>query len=507
MVMYSASGGRGARVTHCSRLARERGVRPGMPLAEAQALCDALSLPDCPLFEPEDREADVEHLQRLACVCERFTPLFGMEDTDAPECLLLDVTGCTHLFGDESGLLRAVSQEFQERGFQTRVALAPTIGAAWAAAHWLARPDLQPVLRPGPFQRTLARLPVAALRLPAETVALLEELGLRMIGQLQALPRSSLPARFGSGLLQRLDQACGDHPESLRRVTPPEPLASSWAGEYPLTDRDELAYVCRELLGPLLERLTERREGARQLLCRGRSPTGQVQEWRVDFASPVTEEKHLLNMLRLQWERISLMPEVAAVQLEVTVTGTLRQRPRNLFGEVSDDDTGRELNGLLDRLSNRLGRQAVLQAALRPEAQPELSAAYQPCLQPDAEAASPVSSSRAAASSFVTAAARTAGSPEVRSLSSRQRPLRLFPQPQPIDVSAAGPEGAPRSFRWDRCEHRVIRSWGPERIETGWWNEEPARRDYFRVETQAGLHFWLFHELTGFRWFVPGAFD
>jgi protein ImuB len=495
MVMYSASGGRGARVTHCSRLARERGVRPDMPLAEAQALCDALSLPERPLFEPEDREADVEYLRRMACVCERFTPLFGIEDSESPECLLLDVTGCTHLFGDESGLLRAVGLEFQERGFQTRVALAPTIGAAWAAAHWLARPDLS-VLRPGQVQRTLARLPVAALRLPAEMVALLDELGIRTIGQLQALPRASLPARFGPSLLQRLDQVFGDHPESLSRVTPPEPLASSWAGEYPLTDRDELAYVCRELLGPLLERLAPRREGARQLLCRGRSPTGQIQEWRVDFASPVTDGKHVLNMLQLQWERLSLMPEVAAVHLEITVTGTLHQRPRNLFGEVSDDDTGRELNGLLDRLSNRLGRQAVLQAVLRPEAQPELSAAYQPCLQAEIEAAS-----------LLRSAALPSAAQSRMAISSRQRPLRLFQPPQPIVVSTAGPEGAPRSFRWDRCEHRVIRSWGPERIESGWWHDEPARRDYFRIETQAGLHFWLFHELTGFRWFVHGAFD
>ena len=36
---------------------------------------------------------------------------------------------------------------------------------------------------------------------------------------------------------------------------------------------------------------------------------------------------------------------------------------------------------------------------------------------------------------------------------------------------AAGPEDAPMHFRWDRRDHRVIRSWGPERIEIGWWRD------------------------------------
>jgi len=87
------------------------------------------------------------------------------------------------------------------------------------------------------------------------------------------------------------------------------------------------------------------------------------------------------------------------------------------------------------------------------------------------------------------------------------RPLRLFAPPQPIEVSIAGPEGAPLQFRWNRRDHRVIRSWGPERIETGWWREAPAARDYFRVEVHTGQRFWLFRCLKELAWFIHGAFD
>ena len=72
---------------------------------------------------------------------------------------------------------------------------------------------------------------------------------------------------------------------------------------------------------------------------------------------------------------------------------------------------------------------------------------------------------------------------------------------------AAGPEDAPMHFRWDRRDHRVIRSWGRERIETGWWRDAPICRDYFRVVTQTGQHFWLFRCFDQAAWFIHGAFD
>ena len=74
-------------------------------------------------------------------------------------------------------------------------------------------------------------------------------------------------------------------------------------------------------------------------------------------------------------------------------------------------------------------------------------------------------------------------------------------------MSLAEPEGTPVRFRWQQREHRVTRSWGPERIETGWWRSAAVRRDYFRVEVHTGHWFWLFHRLEERDWFLHGAFD
>ena len=91
-------------------------------------------------------------------------------------------------------------------------------------------------------------------------------MGLRSIGQLRALPDESLPSRFGSELLKRLDQAFGDAPELLIPERPTEPVAVNWVTEEPLTDREALKIVCHELADELIRQLKPRREGVRQTL-------------------------------------------------------------------------------------------------------------------------------------------------------------------------------------------------------------------------------------------------
>ena len=87
------------------------------------------------------------------------------------------------------------------------------------------------------------------------------------------------------------------------------------------------------------------------------------------------------------------------------------------------------------------------------------------------------------------------------------RPIQLFASPIPTEVLAAIPDGTPRRFQWRGNDRTVVRAVGPERIETGWWRESSACRDYFRVEVQTGHHFWIFRRLDERGWFIHGTFD
>jgi protein ImuB len=48
---------------------------------------------------------------------------------------------------------------------------------------------------------------------------------------------------------------------------------------------------------------------------------------------------------------------------------------------------------------------------------------------------------------------------------------------------------------------------GPERIESGWWDGDDARRDYFVAEDPRGCRLWVFRERDGRRrWYLHGIF-
>ena len=85
------------RITAMTDGAARLGLKIGMGLADARAMYPSLPVVDA------DPEADRRFLEAIADWCDRYTPLVGL---DSPDGLLLDVTGCAHLFGGEAALAR-----------------------------------------------------------------------------------------------------------------------------------------------------------------------------------------------------------------------------------------------------------------------------------------------------------------------------------------------------------------------------------------------------------------
>ena len=107
--------------------AERLGLSPGLALAQARAMhpgIDAVA---------EDAEADAALLDSIADWCLRYTPLVAC---DAPDGLLLDISGCAHLYGGEHELIADLAARLENAGFAYSLAIAGTIGAAWAAAHY-----------------------------------------------------------------------------------------------------------------------------------------------------------------------------------------------------------------------------------------------------------------------------------------------------------------------------------------------------------------------------------
>src|SRR6202048_4423430 len=93
------------------------GLGPGLPLANARAICPQLRVFD------GDEVADTKTLNNIADWCDRFTPLVAL---DSPHGLFLDITGCAHLFGGEAALMRLGGGGVTAEGFGVRGGLAST---------------------------------------------------------------------------------------------------------------------------------------------------------------------------------------------------------------------------------------------------------------------------------------------------------------------------------------------------------------------------------------------
>jgi protein ImuB len=466
-VLYAESGNR-SQVVIASEEARRYGICSGMPLAEAQALVESA------VFLPQDIEAHLQALRSLAALCYLYSPFVGLELSNDSHCLVLDISGCGPLFGDESSLARRLVVDLAERGYFAHIAVANTIGAAWAIARYGHGTG---------SDRRLRSLPVEALRVPDKLVSRLREFDLRTIGQLAALPKESLPSRFGSALTERLDQIYGRCDELIEPVSLPDPISEEWTTEDPICHPKAIRYVCSNLLESILDTLKSRGEGLLKLSLSFVAEASEPVAVEIGLARPNSSLPHLLTLIDLKIESAAVPEWLHTIRMEASVVASLQVRQRGLFHQDESIDDGSCTQRMIERLTARLGQDAVVRARVMPEAVPEQAVEFTPVTRS-------------------TPGDRSTAEP----MTALARPLILLPQPEPVSVSTA-PDGLLVSFHWNRHRHRVVRCSEVERLATAWWQDSgTVFRDYRQVETSSGARFWLFRERNG-EWFLHGLFE
>jgi protein ImuB len=487
---------RGLCVAACSREAQRAGVRIGMPTVEARTIVELTYRSSRssrkesiePVLLPHDPFEDRRQLEELAQWCHRFSPTIGVEASESPETLLLDATNLAPLYGSESSLVEHVVQGLKRRGFAASIALADSLGAAWALAHYS---PVEPFIAPqGQTSEILAALPIAALRLPLELLETLMQLGVERIGTLLSWPREQLRSRFGSELQLRLDQALGLVQEVFDAVQPPISFQVEQVLEFPVSQREGIQFVVDKLLERLAWMLAVRCAGALRVVCQFACENRSVVSCEVGLFQPTANLRRLMEVVHLEMERLRLPAPATGVSIEA-FHAPLEQRQDVLFDEDRSLAGSRRLAALVDRLAGRLGREAVVRCRLQREVEPELAYREEPLIGERTDR-------------------RTT---KVKKTNERvpwgalERPLYLLRQPLPLETLAVVPDGPPIQFRRQGRRHTVARHWGPERIETGWWRNRPAAvRDYYRVETAEGQRYWIFRCRRRGKWFLHGAF-
>ena len=458
--------------------ARALGLRPGQRHADANAIEPGL------VTAPAHPEGDREALLRLAEWCRRWTPDVALDWCgEGLSGLMLEVSGSAHLFGGEARLLDDMRYRLGRSGIAVRLGLADTPGAAWALARFSGRGKT--IAAPGTVREQVAGLKLAALRVDAETLAMASSLGFKRVGDLYAMPRSGLARRFhgvdGLGLVRRLDQMLGLEPELLEFLAvAPDHMARAVFAE-PLTDTPGVEAALPGLIDDLAAQLAEHQLGALELALMAFRTDGEVARLVVRLGTASRQP--------VFWQRLLAQKGIANLDPGFGIDALLlcadRVEPLAAAQPVMDggEEPREPLNELVDRLSARLGDEAVSRPQPHGSWLPERAEQWLPAQT-----------------------TRHVAPPRL----GRERPLLLLDPAEPVEASLfVVPEGAPEQFRWRRVVRRVTRAEGPERLSAEWWRNaaKPRRtRDYYRVEDDTGARYWLFREgLYG--WEDGDAFD
>jgi protein ImuB len=450
-------------VLQANDAAHELGVRPGQRRATALALAAALAIVE------HDEAGEREALGQVAGWLLQFSPGVSLQP---PDGVLVEAGASLRLFGGRARLLARIRDGLAALGFGVRLGVAPTATAAWLLARWR---DDGLVEHESLLAAGLGPAPVELLEAAAPHGEALAAIGVRRFADLARLPRAGLARRWGPALVEQLDMALGRRAEPRRWFEAPPRFALRLELLANVEHAEALLFAARRMLLQLVGWLGARQAATREAVLTGEHDGGRhacaptVVELRL--GQPSRDPERFVAVLRERLAVLRLPAPVHTLRLECTRTVALPGTHGELFPAPGADDEG--LARLVERLQARLGRDRVQRLALAADHRPEVAYRIEPVDRP----------------------VRGADVP----LPGLPRPLWLLPEPVPLAERDQRP--------WWRGPLTLLA--GPERIETGWWDDGLVQRDYFIAEGESAGWVWIFRTRTGDAdagWFLQGRF-
>lgn len=458
-------------ITATHTQAEVQGLTVGMRVADAKAIVPDLQVVD------DKPGRNLKLLKGLGEWCIRYTPVIAI---DPPDGLILDISGCAHLWGSEEDYLKEIVNRLQSKGYTVRAAMADTIGAAWAISRFEQAISVVPI---GEQTTALLSLSPAALRLEPIILSKLQKLGLYQIKSFIGMPRSVLRRRFGEQLLLRLAQALGQEDELIKPLQPIQPYEERLPCLEPIRTATAIEIAINRLLENLCKRLQQEGKGIRTAVLKYYRIDGKIMQVEIGTNRATHNIHHLFKLFEL---RIATIEPALGVELFVLTASKIDDVP--LFqealwnGKPGLDDLA--IVELLDRIAGKVGGDKIHRYLPAEHYWPERSIKLATSIQEK---------------------------PAIAWRTDRPRPTQLLARPERIEVTAPIPDYPPMLFIYQGIRHPIKKADGPERIEREWWLDAGEHRDYYVVEDDRGQRYWLFRSghYTGDRsnqWFIHGFF-
>lgn len=450
-VLYTSQHGRMV-VTAANQLAEQENIYQGTVLADARAILPSLQA-------VEEKPAQFEKLiHQFAEWFIRYSPVVATDNFDG---LMIDASGCAHLWGGEEQYLQDIVKRMKQLGYSVRIAMAGTIGVSWALAHFGKNYS---IINNGKEAEAIIQLPPQALRIDEEVTERLHKLGLRQINSFLQMPRSVLRRRFGNDFINRLNQALGVEEELMQPVIISSAYIERLNCLEPIVTLTGIEIALTQLLEKLCKRLQQEGQGIRSADFKTYRVDGKIQTITIGTNRSTISENHLFKLFELKLQTIEPGLGIELFVLEATKTDDHISAQEKLW-QKSSGLTDPHLAQFIDRVSNKIGENKIFRYLPAEHYWPEWS--IKKAFSLDEQT-----------STFWN--------------NSKPRPVQLLLTPEPISVTAPVPDYPPMLFRYKNKVHKIIKADGPERIEQEWWLQEGEHRDYYYVEDEEGRRYWLF---------------
>ena len=505
-------------ISSISAAAQYKGLFVGQPLRDASAICPHL------FVQTQNSYAETQFLKGICRWSSKFSPWVALEGNTG---LIMDITGCSHLFGGEDKMISHILLAYDELGLTTKIGCADTVGAAWALSRYSEKPlqnyrngnaieqearatrsrsakrpfkDISDNLKitknskyfiapPGKIRQSISSLPVAALRLEIQTQNTLAQLGLRQIGDIISQPRASLNRRFGLSLLKRVDQAMGNLPEPISPLQPELNFGVRISFPDPIGLKSDIIAGIDRILDRLCSNLKKKNLGAQKILLQAFRTDNTIGSIEVGLAQPSNSFMHIRDLVIIKLDDLNVQFGIDILRLEATKTEVLTKYKHIghvLVGEHNASRIEKNINpeNLISKLGVRIGLENIIRLHPAKSNIPEktytmLSAAW-------------------------SEQAKEWPKPE------SYRPIQLW---VPEIINAPDKPKPLSEFKWRGKIWHITESYGPERISPEWWLDDPkwrsGVRDYWFIQCNTGDRLWIYYAHGGLMssgWFCQGKF-
>jgi protein ImuB len=457
------------RLVAVNAAATAQGLRVGMKIGTALALCDALQI--C-----ERQPAAEQHwLEQQARALGRFTPMIALDDN----CLLLEIGSSLRLFRGLDPLLSRLLRQLP-----ASTDCHPGLGHTPLAAQILSQlpladsracivlQDRQPELRVSRQQllQLLARQSLDQLPLPASLKTSLQGPGLRTLGDLLALPDGALQRRFGKNLTDWLARLRGDKADLRQPIITPQRFLVTLEFDEPVSGSERLLVPMQQLLEQMQAWLIRHQQQVRAIRWIFFPLRGEPDRLLVRRAGGDHRAAAWLDLSRRHLEHTRLAAPALKLTLEAGRLLPMAAPPAHLFAAL-ERPAAREL---LEKLANLPGLSLY---------QPTTADSHLP--EQNEMRSDPLASQRT--ESFLSPSAFV------------DAPLWLLEQPLPL-------RSRQQQIFWRGAALELLP--GLRQFNEPWWQPHQGwQRRYHIARHPLGIHCWLFQQGdTEGPWFLHGFF-